>query len=90
MPVEPRQMGRYRQHRCAAVLHLRILLVFLAERGWHDRRELQLVECHVHRYSPHQRGRLYGARSPRVQRTSCVLGGMEGEIDHALKVIRSM
>lgn len=84
--MEPRQVGSYGQHRCTALLNLRVLLVFLAERGRYDRRELQLVECHVHRYSPHQRGRLHGARSSRVQGTSCVLGSMEGEIDPVFSI----
>ena len=80
--MELRQMGSCGQRRCATLLYLCILLVFLAERGRHDRRELQLVERHVHRYCRDQRDRLRGARSSRVQGASCVLGGMEGEIGH--------
>ena len=77
-------MGSHSQHRCPALLHLRILLVFLAKRGRHVCRELQLVERHVHRYCRDQRDRLRGARSPRIQGASCVLGSMEGEIVHAV------
>jgi len=88
MPMEPGQVGSYGQHRRAVVLHLRILLVFLAERGRYDRRKLQLVKRHVHRYCRDQRDRLHAARSSCVQGTSRVLGSVEGEIGQsAIKVI---
>src|SRR4051812_48743524 len=80
MPMEPRQVGSCGQHWCAAVLYLRILLVFLAERGRHDRRKLQLGECHVRRHSRDKCGRLHAAGSSYVQGTRRVFGSMEGEI----------
>jgi hypothetical protein len=88
MPMESGKVGSRGQHRCAVVLHLRILLVILAERGRPHCRELQLGECHVHCYCCDQCGRLPDQGSPRVQRTSRILRGMEREIGQvAIRVI---
>lgn len=74
-------MGSLCQRWCAALLHIRILLVILAERGWPFGRDLQLGQCYVHCNGCDLRCRLSHQGSPCIQGTRGVLGSMEGEIE---------